>query len=314
MEKPPEYHRSPGLCGIKADRAVQFRWKSPPSAPPELSHPALIIRHAIAIDKRDPELLPVFAGKPMPNGTQGIIHMWFAGDHDVGFRPAWGVVPFTHYFQGMGGMSPSTPRPQPDRQGSGTDLSLFPLSWMVDQARKAGLSVDQVVANRLISNVQLYNISLSWRLRADGHLHQAARNYYDPSLYQRLYDASQAAGVRHTDHPSTWALAPLKDYMVNMLPSFFLDGFTGSVGFVIPHWYWRAIPTSHEIHHSVLERLKSQPEYRPRNIVPNGVVGWDDSTYSGGLCYGADDDNKGRWSSDSGSTSGISCRSSEYYY
>lgn len=73
---------------VAGDMGRENEWKSPVNLPSEITHPANIVRHAIAIDERRPGLQPIIVGDAMVRGTQDIEQMWFEGGHSVCFDPS----------------------------------------------------------------------------------------------------------------------------------------------------------------------------------------------------------------------------------
>ncbi|PYI11265.1 HET-domain-containing protein [Aspergillus sclerotiicarbonarius CBS 121057] len=58
-------------------------WGQNHNLPSEISHPALLVRHAVSLDERRIALHPILVGDPMFEGIQDVEQVWFLGSHAV---------------------------------------------------------------------------------------------------------------------------------------------------------------------------------------------------------------------------------------
>jgi uncharacterized protein (DUF2235 family) len=185
-----------------------------------------IFRQAIAIDERrrmfrlnkwtDPQ---TFKSNPFNDRNwkaQDIKQVWFAGVHsDVG-----------------GGYSESE-----------SGLSKFPLLWMINQAKAAGLKTSTAMVNYLVLG----------RPRRDT---------------KRVYSPPNPTGHLHKSLTGFWWILEVIPKLTKWRewrrrPSF--------LGLYLPLAEPRPIPEGALIHGSVFERMSAMPDYRPVNL-PNKRV------------------------------------------
>jgi uncharacterized protein (DUF2235 family) len=142
---------------------------------------------------------------------QDILQVWFSGVHaDIG-----------------GGY--------PEKQSG---LSKYPLLWMIDEATKCGLQVNQATVNQLAWGIQRKGSPFS-------------------------YVAPDVRGDLHTSLKGLW-------WILEYLPksATYKEWPTRKVhfGYYIPDAEPRFIPDGAIIHESVLERMDAMPSYRPVNL------------------------------------------------
>jgi uncharacterized protein (DUF2235 family) len=180
-----------------------------------------IFRQAIAIDERrrmfrlDAWAVPqTFKSNPFNNkhwAPQHIRQVWFAGVHaDIG-----------------GGYPESE-----------SGLSKFPLLWMINQAKAAGLKTSTSMVNSLVLG----------KSRKDSQ-----REYKPPKVEAKLHRSLRGLW---------WAL--------ELIPKFkrFREWprRRSLLGIYLPRGEPRLIPEGARIHRSVFDRIKQVPGYRPLNL------------------------------------------------
>ena len=141
---------------------------------------------------------------------QDSLQVWFAGVHaDIG-----------------GGY--------PEKQSA---LSKFPLLWMIDEARKCGLSFSERSVNQLAWGIRRKNSPFSYvRPSVVGQMHTMAAPWRALEYLPK--------SVKYREWPTR------KSYL----------------GFYIPDCEPRFIPDSAHVHESVVKRIAMVPEYRPVNL------------------------------------------------
>ncbi|KAF7521572.1 hypothetical protein PCG10_008185 [Penicillium crustosum] len=182
--------------------------------------------------------------------TQDIEEMWFPGGHadigggwNLGSNEAW---PLTH----------------------------APLVWMVQEARRAGLRLDpgKLKQHECIEEVDddfdPKNASNSKRNASSSEL----------SITHKVYfEALQLAGTRGHIHdllaygnglPLTSVLSwRLMEYLPLRRMELQADGALKAVRWPPPRGRARDIPVNAQIHVSAIHRMKSDPSYRPNNLI-----------------------------------------------
>jgi uncharacterized protein (DUF2235 family) len=142
---------------------------------------------------------------------QDILQVWFAGVHaDIG-----------------GGY--------PEKQSG---LSKYPLLWMIDEATKCGLQVNQATVNQL-----------AWGIQRKG----SPFSYVVPDV----------RGDLHTSLRGAWWIL---EYIPKRATYKEWPARTAHFGYYIPDAEPRFIPDGAIIHESVLERMDAMPSYRPVNL------------------------------------------------
>ncbi len=165
------------------------------------------IRHAVALDERR----AFFRQNLFANDVQGqdCLQVWFAGVHsDIG-----------------GGY--------PERESS---LSKIPLKWMVDEAKAAGMAIDQAKYDEVVLGMSR-------------------------SSTASAFVAPDAAGPIHNELRGWWWIGEL-------LPRRFTAWGDGErkLKWRIPLGRPRIVPRGSVIHPSVEERISKVDGYRPRNL------------------------------------------------
>jgi uncharacterized protein (DUF2235 family) len=191
-----------------------------------------VFRQAIAIDERrrmfrlneweEPQKYEPrpFAPSDSPK-LQDIKQVWFSGVHaDVG-----GGYPEVE-----------------------SGLSKFPLDWMVEEAKRAGLRINTAMRNHLVR----------------GQERKGGRNTYVPPDPNGCLHDSMTVGWRPLEWlPKSASLKESPDRQA-------------FAGLYLPRGEPRVIPDGARIHHSVIARRKSDEKYRPPNFpstLPHVVEG-----------------------------------------
>lgn len=148
---------------------------------------------------------------------QDYLQVWFAGVHSD-----------------VGGGYPETE----------SGLSKFPLLWMLDEAVKCGLTVDQRAVHQL-----------AWGIQRKG----SPFSYVAPDATSILHD-SMSIGWRALEFiPKAEKHKEWKERR-------------SWLGYYLPNSEPRYIPSGALVHESVIERMKTVSEYRPVNLPPNYQV------------------------------------------
>jgi uncharacterized protein (DUF2235 family) len=183
-----------------------------------------IFRQAIAIDERrrmfrlhawtDPQTFKTNPFNDKNWKPQDIRQVWFAGAHaDIG-----------------GGYPESE-----------SGLSKFPLLWMVNQAKAAGLKTSTAMVNYLVLG----------KPRKDT---------------KRVYEPPEPTAKLHTSLRGAW-------WILEIIPKLRRwrewSGRASFLGFYLPLGEPRALPEGALIHSSVFDRMEAEPAYRPVNLPKN---------------------------------------------
>ena len=148
---------------------------------------------------------------PDKGEPQDILQVWFAGVHaDIG-----------------GGY--------PEKESG---LSKYPLLWMIDEATKCGLKVNQATVNQL-----------AWGVQRKG----SPFSYVPPDI----------RGDLHTSLRSAWWLL---EYLPKSAKYKEWPARRSYLGYYIPDAEPRFIPDGAVIHESALQRMDALPSYRPVNF------------------------------------------------
>ncbi|WP_420967503.1 DUF2235 domain-containing protein [Bradyrhizobium sp. B120] len=178
-------------------------------------------RQAISIDERrrmfrlnrwiEPQKFRSDPFNPATEVEQDIRQVWFAGVHSD-----------------VGGGYPE------DQSGP----SKFPLIWMLEQARSAGLHMDQALIDHL-----------AWGMPLPPHKF----DYVPPSATAPLHNSLTAAWeiLEWIPKSDKWKEWPERKSFL---------------GFYLPRGEPRPIPDGATIHASVVERMEKDPAYRPINL------------------------------------------------
>jgi uncharacterized protein (DUF2235 family) len=210
------------VASVIVPRADRFYWPSLEELAFTLVNPSVqTFRQAISIDERrcmfrlkkwdDPQTFKHNRFNNAHAEPQDILQVWFAGVHaDIG-----------------GGY--------PEKESG---LSKYPLLWMIDEATKCGLQVNQATVNQLAWGIQRKSSPYS-------------------------YVAPDVRGDLHTSLSGAWWIleylpksAKYREWPAR--PVYF--------GWYIPDGEPRLIPDGAVIHESVLLRMDALPAYRPVNL------------------------------------------------
>jgi uncharacterized protein (DUF2235 family) len=210
------------VASVIVPRADRFYWPSLEELAFTLLNPSVqTFRQAISMDERrcmfrlkkwdDPQTFKHNRFNDAHAEPQDILQVWFAGVHgDIG-----------------GGY--------PEKESG---LSKYPLLWMIDEATKCGLQVNQATVNQLAWGIQRKGSPFSYVVPdVRGELHTSLRGpwwileYLPKSAWYKEWPARKAY-----------------------------------FGYYIPDAEPRFIPDGAMIHESVLERMNAMPSYRPVNL------------------------------------------------
>ena len=210
------------VASVIVPRADRFYWPSLEELAFTIVNPSVqTFRQAISIDERrcmfrlkkwdDPQTYKHNRFNDAHAEPQDILQVWFAGVHaDIG-----------------GGY--------PERESG---LSKYPLLWMIDEATKCGLAVNQATVNQLAWGVQRKGSPFS-------------------------YVAPDVRGDLHTSLSGAW-------WMLEYLPKSakYKEWPARKVhfGYYIPDAEPRLIPDGAMIHEFALLRMDAMPSYRPVNL------------------------------------------------
>ena len=210
------------VASVIVPRADRFYWPSLEELAFTLLNPSVqTFRQAISMDERrcmfrlkkwdDPQTFKHNRFNDAHAEPQDILQVWFAGVHgDIG-----------------GGY--------PEKESG---LSKYPLLWMIDEATKCGLQVNQATVNQLAWGIQRKGSPFSYVVPdVRGDLHTSLRvpwwilEYLPKSAWYKEWPARKAY-----------------------------------FGYYIPDAEPRFIPDGAMIHKSVLQRMDAMPSYRPVNL------------------------------------------------
>ena len=210
------------VASVIVPRADRFYWPSLEELAFTIVNPSVqTFRQAISIDERrcmfrlkkwdDPQTFKHNRFNDAHAEPQDILQVWFAGVHaDIG-----------------GGY--------PEKQSG---LSKYPLLWMIDEATKCGLHVNQATVNQLAWGIQRKGSPFS-------------------------YVAPDVRGDLHTSLSGAW-------WLLEFLPKSakYREWPERQVYFswYIPDGEPRLIPDGAVIHESALKRMDALPAYRPVNL------------------------------------------------
>ena len=210
------------VASVIVPRADRFYWPSLEELAFTLVNPSVqTFRQAISIDERrcmfrlkkwdDPQTFKHNRFNDAHAEPQDILQVWFAGVHaDIG-----------------GGY--------PEKESG---LSKYPLLWMIDEAIKCGLKVNQATVNQL-----------AWGIQRKG------------SPYS--YVVPDVRGDLHTSLRGAWWLL---EYLPKSAKYREWPERKVHFGYYIPDGEPRLIPDGAIIHESALQRMDAMPNYRPVNL------------------------------------------------
>lgn len=212
------------VASVLVPRPDRFWIPSLETLPYTRKNPSVaIVRHALALDERR----RMFRVAPwdMPQ-----THLPNPFDHDAGvpqnIEQRW--FPGVHSDVGGG------------YKEEENALSKLPLIWIVDEAGKAGLRINQSMVRHL----------------ARGEPRAGSQHSYVPP---------DAAGPIHNSLTWVWwileVIPKLERFMEWKRPSIF--------GLYLPLGEPRHVPAEHDIDDSVKERMAAKPDYRPPNLEPD---------------------------------------------
>jgi uncharacterized protein (DUF2235 family) len=210
------------VASVIVPRADRFYWPSLEELAFTLVNPSVqTFRQAISIDERRcmfrckkwdaPQTFKHNRFNDAHAEPQDILQVWFAGVHaDIG-----------------GGY--------PEKQSG---LSKYPLLWMIDEATKCGLQVNQATVNQL-----------AWGIQRKG------------SPYS--YVVPDVRGDLHTSLRGAWWIL---EYIPKSAKYKEWPARKSHFGYYIPDAEPRFIPDGAIIHESALMRMDAMPSYRPVNL------------------------------------------------
>jgi uncharacterized protein (DUF2235 family) len=210
------------VASVIVPRADRFYWPSLEELAFTIANPSVqTFRQAISIDERrcmfrlkkwdDPQTYKHNRFNDAHAEPQDILQVWFAGVHgDIG-----------------GGY--------PEKQSG---LSKYPLLWMIDEATKCGLGVNQATVNQL-----------AWGIQRKG----SPFSYVVPDVRGELHTSLRGAWWILEYLPKS---AKYKEWPARK--SYF--------GYYFPDAEPRLIPDGALIHESALLRMDAMPGYRPVNL------------------------------------------------
>jgi uncharacterized protein (DUF2235 family) len=210
------------VASVIVPRADRFYWPSLEELAFTLLNPSVqTFRQAISMDERrcmfrlkkwdDPQTFKHNRFNDAHAEPQDILQVWFAGVHgDIG-----------------GGY--------PEKESG---LSKYPLLWMIDEATKCGLQVNQATVNQL-----------AWGIQRKG----SPFSYVVPDVRGELHTSLRGPWwiLEYIPKSATYKEWPARK-------SYF--------GYYIPDAEPRFIPDGAMIHESVLQRMDAMPSYRPVNL------------------------------------------------
>ena len=210
------------VASVIVPRADRFYWPSLEELAFTLVNPSVqTFRQAISMDERrcmfrlkkwdDPQTYKHNRFNDAHAEPQDILQVWFAGVHaDIG-----------------GGY--------PEKESG---LSKYPLLWMIDEATKCGLGVNQATVNQLAWGVQRKGSPFS-------------------------YVVPDVRGELHTSLRGAWWIL---EYLPKSAKYREWPARKTHFGYYIPDAEPRFIPDGAIIHESALARMDAMPSYRPVNL------------------------------------------------
>ena len=210
------------VASVIVPRADRFYWPSLEELAFTIANPSVqTFRQAISMDERrcmfrlkkwdDPQTYRHNRFNDAHAEPQDILQVWFAGVHaDIG-----------------GGY--------PEKQSG---LSKYPLLWMIDEAIKCGLTVNQATVNQLAWGVQRKGSPFS-------------------------YVVPDVRGDLHTSLSGAWWIL---EYIPKSATYKEWPARKAHFGYYIPDAEPRFIPDGAMIHESALLRMDAMPSYRPVNL------------------------------------------------
>jgi uncharacterized protein (DUF2235 family) len=210
------------VASVIVPRPDRFYWPSLEELAFTLVNPSVqTFRQAISMDERrcmfrlkkwdDPQTFKHNRFNDAHAEPQDILQVWFAGVHaDIG-----------------GGY--------PEKESG---LSKYPLLWMIDEATKCGLTVNQATVNQL-----------AWGVQRKG------------SPYS--YVVPDVRGDLHTSLSGAWWIL---EYLPKSASYKEWPARKAHFGYYIPDAEPRFIPDGAMIHESALLRMDAMPSYRPVNL------------------------------------------------
>jgi uncharacterized protein (DUF2235 family) len=214
------------VASVIVPRADRLYWPSLEELAFTIRNPSVkTFRQAIAIDERRcmfrlkewAALQEFWSNRFVPDDKkepQDILQVWFAGVH-----------------RDVGGGYPEAKSAE----------SKYPLIWMIEEARKAGLNFNPRTVNQLAWGVQRRNSPFS---------------YVPPGI-------SGEAGELHNSMTAAWRLL---EYFPKSATYKEWPERKAFLGFYIPDCEPRVIPEGAHVHVSVVQRMEQDPTYRPVNL------------------------------------------------
>ncbi|MEH2505429.1 MULTISPECIES: DUF2235 domain-containing protein [unclassified Bradyrhizobium] len=210
------------VASVIVPRADRFYWPSLEELAFTTANPSVqTFRQAISIDERrrmfrlkkwdDPQTYKPVRFNDVHATAQDILQVWFSGVHaDIG-----------------GGYR--------EKQSG---LSKYPLLWMIDEAVKCGLKVNQATVNQL-----------AWGIQRKG----SPFSYVAPDVRGEAHESLRGAWwlLEYLPKRATYKEWPARE---------------SHFGYYIPDAEPRLIPDGAVIHESALQRIDALPSYRPVNL------------------------------------------------
>lgn len=198
---------------------------------------------------------------------QDIEEIWFSGGHaDIG-----------------GGWAPD------EVDCEEVSLSHIPLTWMVREARKAGLNFDEEKMKSYgcyydpedgakippIPEIEVNGTIEEQKVEGDDYAEADAAAVY-PDFHETMHRSTTRSRMHdclafHHGVPNGTVLSwKLMEYLPFRRMDLQSDGTWKSIRWPLPMGETRDIPNNSKIHTSVIRRMKANEEYRPGNLIVGG--------------------------------------------
>lgn len=182
------------------------------------------------------------------DGGQDISEVWFAGEHaDIG--GGWWLLE--------------------DEIRPASDL---PLIWMLREAMRAGMPIDEAKMSRAQYHAAEMGVAMDETYRFDGKgvdLDETPRmsDIEHLATRTRLHDSLTFKGGLPWTSVIPWLIMEhLPFRRMDLQP----DGTWKPISWPLPRGETRDMPDDAQIHSSVIQRMKADPNYRPGNLIIGG--------------------------------------------